>query len=64
VLKRRFRIYYDAPTCSWRWECTMCWPPARGARFGKDAWEKIIRLSLKHHMDARWNHHKHVASRG
>ena len=60
-MRQSFRIYRHPQTQSWRWECSLCWPPARGARFGPDAWLKILRISLPHHMRVRDCHHQHVA---
>lgn len=64
--KRRFRVWKSRRAAGrtpaqWRWECTLCVPPSRGARNGDGAWGKIISVSLPHHMRVRYSHHQLVA---
>jgi hypothetical protein len=44
----------------WRWECTLCRPVSRGGRFGPQAWEKIMSVSMPHHFRLRHQHHAWV----
>lgn len=55
---RSFRVWRDADVGCWRWECTWCFPPARGARFGSDAHARIIRTSMPNHFEHRAGHHR------
>lgn len=59
-MRQAFRVRWAPHLRAWTWECTLCWPPARGARFGPDAWNKIIGVSLPHHMRCRGQHHEWV----
>lgn len=64
--KRRFyvwrcRMTYRRPGHTfWRWCCTLCEPPAYGARTTSDAWYRIISQSLPEHMESRRGHHYYV----
>lgn len=58
MIRRRFTIYKDRETRCWRWQCTYCWPPARGARFGRDAFARIVATSMPHHFRCRAGHHE------
>jgi hypothetical protein len=59
--RRRFRVWRD-PFVShiWRWECALCEPPVYGYRTTRDAWEKIITVSMPHHFRVRHGHHDWV----
>lgn len=61
---RAFRIVKDPWDGCWRWECSLCQPPAHGARHGDDAYERIVQISLPRHMERRRCHHAYVARRG
>jgi hypothetical protein len=56
-----FRIRWSPGLRAWTWECTLCWPPARGARSGPGAWGKVVRISLRGHMRRRSVHHQRAA---
>jgi hypothetical protein len=61
--RRAFRVYRCPCNCDcgfWRWECTLCRPPARGRRQGPGAWDAICRISLPHHFRVRRYHHAWV----
>ena len=67
--KRIFHIYLDAGM--WvRWCCTLCQPPARGARGiryhggSQAALEAVINTSMKHHFRVRSCHHRFVRAHG
>lgn len=60
-IRQAFRIRWSPGLQGWTWECTFCWPPARGARFGPCAWDKIVRISLPRHMRCRSMHHQWAA---
>lgn len=45
----------DAP---WRWCCTMCEPPSFGFRCKPPAWERIMTVSLPHHLRVLHYHHE------
>jgi hypothetical protein len=55
---RRIPPYIGRPF--WKWECTLCHPPATGGRYGWDAQARIIAVSMKHHFRVREYHHKYV----
>jgi len=59
--RRAFRIWAcpGGEDC-WRWECSLCHPPCHGARFGADAWARIVTISLPRHMRVRACHHAWV----
>jgi hypothetical protein len=64
--RRCFRIYrypHYGPYEVWHWECTLCQPPAKGARYGPGAWARIVAISLPHHFRARRCHHQWVRRR-
>lgn len=67
-MRRAFRIRRVPPYAGlpfWRWECTLCHPPTRGARYGADALDRIVRISMPRHFRVREYHHKYVlATRG
>lgn len=57
-----FRVFPDftfGVEC-WRWECSLCWPPARGARYGPDAYRRVLHTSMPSHFDHRRSHHDWV----
>jgi hypothetical protein len=65
VTRHAFRVYSSPCACrrcpgiSWRWECTLCQPAARGRRHGPDAWNRILAISLPRHFRVRYCHHRH-----
>lgn len=59
-MNRRFRIYRCPCTGAWRWVCTLCDPPAEGARFSPDAWDRIVAVSMPRHFRVRSSHHEFV----
>ncbi len=67
--KRTFHIYPDAGVWM-RWCCTLCQPPAMGARGiryhggAQAALEAVIGISMKHHFGVRASHHAFVRSHG
>ena len=62
--RRSFRIYHGPFHDSWRWECSMCDPPAYGQRCGPDAWLKIVTISMPHHFRVRDGHHRWIDGKG
>lgn len=59
--ERRFRVWRDPVVTSiWRWECTLCQPPACGYRATCDAWYRIMTISLPRHMSVKRCHHAWV----
>jgi hypothetical protein len=60
-VRRSFRIWWDDNVRCWRWECTHCFPPARGGRFGPHAYDRIIRTSMPGHFRHRAQHHRWMA---
>jgi hypothetical protein len=61
--RRKARVWRDPEAGCWRWECTLCHPPAYGCRTTDDAWYRIITTSLPHHFRVRVYHHRWVVSR-
>ena len=61
--RRAFRIRRGQHPECWEWECSLCQPPAHGARFGPQAWERIVKTSLPSHLDHRRCHHAYVQRR-
>ncbi len=59
--RRSFRIRRCCGN-GWEWECTLCRPPARGARHGADAWWEVVHWSLPRHMANRRFHHAFARS--
>ena len=60
---RKFRIYPAPFRGAWRWECTLCDPPAWGQRNGPEAWVKIVTVSMPHHFRVRDGHHRWVGGK-
>lgn len=58
----RFRVW-RAGQWHWKWECSYCWPPATGQRFGPLAWALIVSVSGPKHFQHRQCHHNWVALR-
>lgn len=66
--KQTFHIYLDGPW--WRWCCTLCQPPARGARWHhyyggvQHGLRTVVRVSMKYHFRVRSQHHAFVVAHG
>jgi hypothetical protein len=62
--RRSFRIWRCRGTSLifWQWECGFCHPPARGGRYGSEGHQRILDISLPHHMRVRHQHHQWVAA--
>lgn len=58
----RFRVW-RAAQWHWKWECSFCYPPATGQRFGPLAWALIISRSMPRHFEHRHCHHQWLSVR-